>query len=108
MASNPQVLHHSTLEVAPPPFTAHKGAQPYTDDVPEGHGERKICGARMSTFLLLLALLLVILAAGIGGGVGGSMAVNNAKKCVISSLSSWYLRHCQTVSYFRDMMSILC
>lgn len=86
MSSDPQVLHHSELEVAPSQFVASKGPQPYDQQVVPGKFEeqkRTICGLRASTFLLLLVLLLVTLAAGIGGGVGGKMAVNSAKRCVL-------------------------
>jgi len=89
MASAPQPLKHSELEVVQPVFGGGKLAQPYHSPVPGRQAgenleeKRTICGVRSTTFILLLALLFVIVAAGVGGGVGGSLAVNNAKKYVV-------------------------
>lgn len=41
-------------------------------------GEKRICGLRRSTLILLVVLAVVIVGAAVGGGVGGSMAVTHA------------------------------
>lgn len=81
MASNPQVVHHSDLEVVDPHLET-KYQQGFANADGQSHhepGGKTIWGLQATVFWLLMALVFVVLAAGIGGGVGGTLAVNNAK-----------------------------
>ena len=79
------VPHENYPEAVLYPTTHEKGLSPGPggyQNVPPAHGssapEKKICGLRRTTFLLLALLIAVVIAAAVGGGVGGSVAVRDA------------------------------
>ena len=80
------VPHENYPEAVLYPTTHEKGLSPGPggyQNVPPANGpsaspEKKICGLRRTTFLLLALLVAVVIAAAVGGGVGGSVAVRDA------------------------------
>lgn len=74
------VPHDNLPEALPTPAGHEKGLSPGGGwaYAPPSPPEKKICGLRRTTALLLALLVAVIIAAAVGGGVGGSVAVRDA------------------------------
>lgn len=73
------VPHNDFPEAIPTPAAHEKGlSEGAWAYAPPSPPEKKICGLRRTTALLLALLVAVIVAAAVGGGVGGSVAVRDA------------------------------
>lgn len=77
----PEAVHPPPINEkgpSPGPVAPHRLPLAFSPNAPE----KRICGLRRTTFILLVLLALVIVAASVGGGVGGSRAVDGAYEYV--------------------------
>ncbi|KAL3456236.1 hypothetical protein BJX64DRAFT_48207 [Aspergillus heterothallicus] len=79
-------LHQVSESYASP--NANEGYPPMTSVSLAQKQEKRICGLRKTTFLIVLLIALLVIGGAVGGGVGGSLANKGGSQSTTSSSSS--------------------